>query len=290
MSVFLPESLDEALEVLDRVPDAQLLAGGTDFMVEVNASHRRPPAIVALSQVPELRGWHIDGRHVVLGAGTTYTEMMCTELAGLLPGLAQAARTVGSPQIRNAGTIGGNLGTASPAGDTLPILAALDAGIVIDGQAGTTRTVSLSEFITGPKMTSLGLGEIISAVRIPLLDAAQEFLKVGTRNAMVLAVASVALVVDWAGHDVRIALGSAGPTPIRATEAEQLAISLIDWEQRRLVATTSERDGFVSLVRGAARPIDDHRSTAAYRRHAIGICAGRALGRVLLHEVSEEAS
>jgi CO/xanthine dehydrogenase FAD-binding subunit len=279
VAVYLPGSLADVFEALERAPDAQLLAGGTDFMVEVNAGRRRPTAVVSLGRVPELAGWRRDGADVVLGAGLTYTEMLAPELAGLLPGLAHAARSVGSPQIRNAGTIGGNLGTASPAGDTLPVLAVLDATIVVGSAGKAIRQLSLGELVTGPKQTSLRPGEIILEVRVPAGLPTQEFLKVGTRNAMVISVASVALAVDWVGHTVRLALGSAGPVVIRATEAEEYAASRIDWDTRHLSMSNGDLRAFVALARAAARPIDDHRSTAEYRRHAVGVCAARALGR-----------
>jgi CO/xanthine dehydrogenase FAD-binding subunit len=275
----MPVLLEEAFDALDRCPDAQLLAGGTDFMVEVNYARRRPVAVVCLSKLEELRGWRLDGSEVVLGAGITHSEIEAPPLCGLAPGLAQAARTVGSPQIRNAGTLGGNIATASPAGDTLPVLSALDATVLVASRHNR-RSLRLDELIVGPKRTSLAPGEIIVEVRLPAGFGSQEFLKVGTRNAMVIAVASTAVVVDWQGRSVRCALGSVGPVVIRATQAEQFIASKIDWTGRRL----SDRGAiaeFTSLVRAAARPIDDHRSTADYRRHAAGICAARALERAL---------
>lgn len=154
MPVFRPTSLDEAFAALKTAPEAQLLAGGTDFMVEVNAGLRRPSSVLCLGGIAEIAGWRRDDGHVALGAGLTYTEMMTPELARLVPALARAARTVGSPQIRNAGTIGGNLGTASPAGDSLPVLAALDADIVVAGPGGARRVVPFGELIVGPKRTS----------------------------------------------------------------------------------------------------------------------------------------
>lgn len=278
--VHRPRSLDEAIAALEADPGAQLLAGGTDFMVEVNYGHRRPPSVVSLRDVPELAGWRREGAEVVLGAGCNYTAMERPELVDLVPALAQAARTVGSPQIRNAGTLGGNVGTASPAGDTLPVLAALDASITVRGPAGARR-VRLDELVVGPKRIALGAAEVVQEVRLPAAFGTQEFLKVGTRNAMVIAVASVALVVDWEGRSVRCALGSVGPTVLRAAEAEALVAGLLDWPARRLARREGSLDEFAALVRAAARPIDDHRSTAAYRRHAVGICARRALDRAL---------
>ena len=285
MLVFLPVSLEEAFDAFEQCPDAQLLAGGTDFMVEVNFALRQPPAVVCLRKVEELKGWRLDGADVVLGAGITYTELLAPRLGELLPGLAQASRTVGSPQIRNAGTLGGNLGTASPAGDSLPVLAALDAKIVVASKQGR-RILELDDLIVGPKRTTLGPGEVIVEVRVPAALGSQEFLKVGTRNAMVIAVANVALVVDWAGRSVRCALGSVGPVVIRARDAEELISSRIDWAGRTL-PDDGDLAEFTALVRSAARPIDDHRSTADYRRHAVGVCAYRALGRVFANHNGE---
>jgi CO/xanthine dehydrogenase FAD-binding subunit len=220
--VSLPVSLEEAFDAFERCPDAQLLAGGTDFMVEVNFALRRPPAVVCLRKVEELKGWRLEGSEVVLGAGLTYTELMAPRLSDLVPGLVQASRTVGSPQIRNAGTLGGNLGTASPAGDSLPVLAALDAKIVVASKQGRRS----------------------------------------------------------------LALGSVGPVVIRARDAEELISSRIDWTGRTLPGD-GDLTEFTALVRSAARPIDDHRSTADYRRHAVGVCAQRALERVFANHNGE---
>jgi CO/xanthine dehydrogenase FAD-binding subunit len=273
MTVLLPTSISEAVAALAD-PDAQLLAGGTDFLVEVNAGHRRPGAVVSLRRVGELRGWHESGGWLRLGAAVTYTELLEPELAQLVPALAHAARTVGSPQIRNAGTIGGNLGTASPAGDTLPVLAALDALVEVAGPSGG-RDIPFGAFVTGPKRNALEPGELIVAVRLPVLRGPQEYRKIGVRNAMVIAVASLALAVDLDGRTVRCALGSVGPVPLRAPQAEDWLAGRVNWE-RLTVADPGDLGRFGRLVAEAARPIDDHRSTAAYRRHAVGVLAERA--------------
>jgi CO/xanthine dehydrogenase FAD-binding subunit len=286
VAVFLPTSLEEALDVVARAPEAELLAGGTDFMVQVNAGTRRPPAVLSLRGVPELRGWRRDGDEIVLGAGLTYTEMLAPEFGDLVPLLAQAARTIGSPQIRNAGTIGGNLGTSSPAGDTLPALAVLGAQIGV-GRRGSIRTLGIDELMTGPKRTSLEPGEIIVDVRLPAALGTQEFLKVGPRNAMIIAVASVALLVDWRARQVKVALGSVGPVIMRPAEAEAFAASQISWEEHDIAGGRAALDEFARLVRAGAQPIDDHRSTAEYRLHAVGVCARRALERALRHQQAE---
>jgi CO/xanthine dehydrogenase FAD-binding subunit len=277
MPVTVARSLPEVYEALAASPEAQLLAGGTDFMVEVNFGHRRPTDVVALRNVAELAGWRREGDELVLAAGCTYREMEQPEFALLVPALAQAARTVGSPQIRNAGTIGGNLGTGSPAGDTLPVLAALDARIRV-GSATGIRTLLLDELIVGPKRTTLQPGEVITEVRVPVVDGPQEYLKIGTRNAMVIAVADLALVVDRLARTVRVGLGSVGPTIVRARAAEAWVVDAIDWDTGSFTDDGIPAE-FGRRVAVDARPIDDHRSTAAYRRHGIGVLAERALRR-----------
>jgi CO/xanthine dehydrogenase FAD-binding subunit len=275
MSIARPHDLAGALEALAAEPTAELLAGGTDLMVQVNGGHRDPEAIVSLRRVAELRRWEREGGELYLGAGMTYT-MIQADLTAVAPSLSSAARTVGSPQIRNAGTLGGNVATASPAGDTLPPLAALDAEIVIATPEGDRR-VGIGDFVVGVKRTALPPGEIIRGVRIPAARGPQVFLKVGTRNAMVISVASCAVVLDVAERSVRCALGSVAPTPVRAPEAERLAEEAIDWERGSVPEDVAVRFG--ELVAAAASPIDDHRSTAAYRRHAVGVIARRGLVR-----------
>jgi CO/xanthine dehydrogenase FAD-binding subunit len=268
--VLVPESLDAACELLSTHPGAVALAGGTDLMVGVNAGRTRPDDVVAVGQLAELRGWRRDGDHLVLGAGLSYTSCLA-DLAGLAPVLSQAARSVGSPQIRNAGTIGGNLGTASPAGDGVTALVALGGTVQLASTAGT-RDVDLDDFVLGPRRTQRRPDELIVSVRVPVAAGPQEFLKLGTRNAMVIAVASAALVTG--PGVVRLVLGSAGPGPVRCVEAEALALAT---EPSPEVARQ-----FGMLAAAAASPIDDHRSTAAYRRHAVQVLARRAYERALL--------
>lgn len=288
MTVVAPSSLTEALDVLASAPDAQVLAGGTDFMVEVNDGRRRPSVVVSTRAVADLRGWAEEGDRIRIGAGVTYRDVMTGRLAGLLPALAQAARTVGSPPIRNAGTIGGNLATASPAGDTLPVLAALDAEVEVASKAGTRR-LALGDFIVGPKRTGLRPGELVVAVRVRRCAQGQEYLKVGVRNAMVIAVASLAMALDGGEQKVRIAMGSVGPGPLRAPAAEEWLSAAVDWTAPALRDRTPAAMGetlarTAQLVRAAARPIDDHRATARYRTHAVGVLAERAARRLLLPE------
>lgn len=260
-----PRTLDEALEAAATHPEATILAGGTDLMVAANLEGLRPQAVIGVRRVEELKPW--DGPFI--GAGVTYTRME----RGPLPALAEAARTVGSPQIRNAGTLGGNLGTASPAGDTLPILGALDADIVLRSSAGD-RTLRWDEFLVGPKQTALRPGEIILGVRLPdTVPDRQAFAKIGFRNAMVIAVASCAVFRDEDGTTT-VCLGAVGPTPVRARRAE----AMISAERTPSATALTE---FQRLVSEEVAPITDHRSTEGYRRHASGVLARRTLERVL---------
>ena len=273
----IAKTLDEACGRLAEEPTAVLLAGGTDFMVDVNYHRRKPNFVIALDRVPELKGWRRESGRIEMGAAMTYAEMEDPLFAAYAPALAQAARTVGSPQIRNAGTLGGNLGTASPAGDTLPPLAALDARVSIRSVRGE-REIRLNDLIVGVKKTTLARDEIIRGVSIEEVNGSQEFLKVGVRNAMVISIAAIALVVDKAGKQVRTALGSVSPVPLRARRAEGWISENLDWTSPRPPAQDVLME-FGKLVAEEASPITDHRSTANYRRHAVGVMAQRALAR-----------
>ena len=281
MTVLAPTRLDDAVAALAADPSLTVLAGGTDLMVAVNYGQYRPAGVLSLRRVPELHDWHVDGdgsaAHVVLGAATSYTTLLDPALAALLPALAQASRTVGSPQIRNTGTVGGNLGTASPAGDTLPVLVALDATVELASASGR-RSMPVSEFVTGPKQTALALGELVTAVRVPVAHGPQEFLKIGVRNAMVIAVANCALVLDLGRRHLACALGAVGPVPMRDRDAERWTAAHLDWGHRPRLEPALV-DEFGRRMAAASRPIDDHRATAAYRRHAVEVLARRALAR-----------
>ena len=278
MPVQIARSLDDALAALSAHHPAEPIAGGTDLMVEVNFGRTRLLNVVAIDRVPELKDLSL-GPRVRVGAGVTYTRLL-HEARGQIA-LAEASRTVGSPQIRNAGTIGGNIATSSPAGDTLPVLAALDATIVLRS-ATAERRVPFTRFMTGPKRNERHHDELVVAAEWDDAGPAQTFIKIGTRNAMVIAVASLALVVDRARRRVGVALGSCGATIIRATEAERFAAGLVEehgWS-KPLAASEAAHAEFGRLVAAAAKPIDDVRGTAAYRRHSLAVIAGRALARV----------
>jgi CO/xanthine dehydrogenase FAD-binding subunit len=274
MELLQPASWDEALAAKAARPDALPLWGGTDVMVDVNFGRARPPAILDLTRVPELREWTREDGELRIGAGVTYTRAIA-ELKELLPGLAIASRTVGSPQIRNRGTIGGNLGSSSPAGDALPPLYASGAAVEVASSRGTRR-VPIEEFVTGPKRNTLEPDELIAAVHVEPAQGPQQFSKVGTRNAMVIAVCSFALALDMRRRTVGACLGSAAPTPRRPRAAERFAAQELDWE-RGTPPSEATAERFGELVAAAADPIDDQRGTAAYRRHALAVLARRTL-------------
>ena len=243
-------------------------------MVDVNFGRARPGAILDLTRVRALAEWEERDGVLRIGAGVSYTTAIA-DLGDRLPGLAAASRTVGSPQIRNRGTIGGNLGSSSPAGDALPPLYASEAVVELASTRGTRR-VPVADFITGPKRNVLEADELIAAVHVAPAKGAQQFSKIGTRNAMVIAVCSFALELDAERRGVGTCIGSAAPTPVRATDAETFAAENLEWDK---ASALDERvtTRFGELVAQAASPIDDVRGSAAYRRHALSVLARRTL-------------
>ncbi|HVC75475.1 MAG TPA: FAD binding domain-containing protein [Candidatus Micrarchaeaceae archaeon] len=277
MEFLQPSTWTEALQMKSAHTEAMPIAGGTDVMVEINLDRHRPASILDLTRITELNEWGDDGDLLRIGAGVTYARII-GELADRLPGLAMASRTVGSPQIRNRGTVGGNLGSASPAGDAHPPLLATDAMVELASITGT-RTLPVREFYTGPKRNAMRKDELIAAFLVAPAKGPQQFSKVGTRNAMVIAVCSFALALDPEKRHIGTGIGSAAPTPVMAEEAERFLEGALDegglWEKPAAVEA-SMLARFGELVAAAAKPIDDVRGTAAYRRHALAVMARRS--------------
>jgi CO/xanthine dehydrogenase FAD-binding subunit len=276
----IPASLDEAYAILaGSSRDAQItpIAGGTDVMVRITGEIGPPPArMVDLSRLDELRGIAIEGRSIVLGARTTYTEIRRSDVCREhLPALVEAAGTIGAAQIQNRGTLGGNIANASPAGDTLPVLLALDAAIEVGGPRGA-RTVPAAGFWVACRRTALAPDELILRIRIPIVGGREaRFRKIGTRRAQ--AISKVVLAVAWregeraarAWTDVRVALGSVADRPIRA-RATEMALEGME-------PTPEVADAAAEALAAEIQPIDDVRSTAEYRR----VVAARALHRIV---------
>jgi CO/xanthine dehydrogenase FAD-binding subunit len=267
-----PATWDEALAVKAEQPDAVPIQGGTDVMVELNFDMRRPAVLLDLGRIGELTGWDTDGGRLRVGAGVSYAQVI-ESLGDRLPGLAQASRTVGSPQIRNRGSVGGNLGAASPAGDSHPPLLAGDAAIEVASVRGV-RMIPAADFYTGVKRNRLEPDELIRAFWVAPATGPQYFSKIGTRNAMVIAVCSFAIALHPGERRVGTGIGSAAPTPRRAPLAEEFLRRELDWAAP--LDETVARE-FGELVKDAAAPIDDVRGSAGYRRHALSVMARRTL-------------
>ncbi len=276
MTVIVAKELNTALAALREHHDARLIQGGTDLMVEINFNHVKPTTMISLRDVASLRTISRDqpGK-LSIGSGVPYSVIEGEPVLSVIPALAQAARTVGSPQIRAAGSLGGNLGTCSPAGDTLPVMFALDAMIHLK-TLDSTRVVSIHDFMTGVKHSVRQHDEIITSIDFPIINGWQGYSKVGVRNAMVISVASACLVADHENANVRIALGSVGPTIIRCHEAESWLTSSQDLSAGQSISLDVANE-FGRRAAGESSPIDDHRSTAQYRRHAISVLASRLL-------------
>ncbi|WP_433545106.1 FAD binding domain-containing protein [Streptomyces sp. CA-294286] len=279
MDFLRPASWEDALAAKAEHPTAVPIAGGTDVMVEINFDHRRPEYLLDLDRIGELREWEVGRDSVNLGASVPYTQIM-DHLRAELPGLALAAHTVGSPQIRNRGSVGGNLGAASPAGDSHPALLSAGAEVEVQSVRGT-RMIPVEEFYTGVKRNALRPDELIRAVHIAKADGPQQFSKVGTRNAMVIAVCAFGIALHPGTRTVRTGIGSAAPTPLRARTAEEFLDAALEeggfWESGKIIPPSVAKQ-FAELASASCNPIDDVRGTAKYRRHAVGIMARRTLG------------
>jgi len=273
--VVSPASLRDAFALLDAEPRTPI-AGGTDLMVRISAElGPLPPRILDLSRLDDLRGIALDREAITLGALTTYTEIRASPLCREhLPALVDASATIGAAQIQNRGTLGGNIANASPAGDSLPVLLAMDAEIVVGGVSGE-RSVPARSFWTAYRETALASGELILRIRIPLAPGREvRFRKVGTRRAQ--AISKVVAAVAWRDHGrstgwthVRVGLGSVAPTPIRVGAAELVL--------ERSRPTPETADAAAQALADAIEPIDDVRSTADYRR----MVAARVLHRIV---------
>ncbi|MFI2261150.1 xanthine dehydrogenase family protein subunit M [Streptomyces tubercidicus] len=279
MDFLRPASWEEALAAKAEHPTAVPIAGGTDVMVEINFDHRRPEYLLDLNRIGDLSEWEVGEKTVRLGASVSYTQIM-EQLRAELPGLALASHTVASPQIRNRGGVGGNLGTASPAGDAHPALLASGGAVEVESVRGR-RLIPIDDFYVGVKRNAMEPDELIRSVQLPKADGPQQFSKVGTRNAMVIAVCAFGIALHPQTRTVRTGIGSAAPTPVRAREAEDFLTAALEeggfWESGAPIPPSVAKQ-FAQLASGACNPIDDVRGSAKYRRHAVGIMARRTLG------------
>ena len=275
-----PKTMPEALDMLAE-GGAMPIAGGTNVVVDLRAGKHQPRALVDVSRLPGLRGVRREDGHLVIGGGTTISDLLHDPLiAQHAPALAEAASLFANPLIRNRATVAGNLVDASPAADTAPPLLALAAEVELSSRAGTRR-VPLADFLVGVRKTVRRPDELLTAAYVPLPDAlgsASHFYKLGLRKADAISVLSAAVAVTWdaAGRctAARIALGALAPRPLRASAAEEALLG-----QTLTPALVAEA---ARLAGEATRPIDDIRGTAAYRREVTEVIVRRLLGKVLI--------
>jgi CO/xanthine dehydrogenase FAD-binding subunit len=275
--VVSPRTLDEAFVAMASAPHRPV-AGGTDLLVQITGEIGEPPErVIDLWGLDELRGISVEPGALVIGALATYTDIRrSSDVAEFLPALADAAATIGAAQIQNRGTLGGNAANASPAGDTLPLLLATDAELVLGGPRGE-RTVPAAAFWTDYRRTALAQDELILRISFPIVEDRQvRFRKVGTRRAQ--AISKVMMALAWERRDggewrnVHLALGSMAPTPVRASGTEGIL--------EGAMPTPDVADAAVAALAEELSPIDDVRSTADYRRAV----AGRVLHRLIRDE------
>ncbi|MFJ3833266.1 xanthine dehydrogenase small subunit [Streptomyces sp. NPDC090046] len=264
-STFLrPGTLAEALRLLRERPGAVVVAGSTDWGVEVNIRSRRADCVVAVDRLPELRALRVESGHVEIGAALTLTEIE-RRLDGRVPLLAELFPQFASRLIRNSATLGGNLGTGSPIGDSPPVLLALEASVVLAGADGE-HEVPLCDYFTGYRQSVRRPGELIRAVRIPLpLSPVAAFHKIAKRRFDDISSVAVAFALDIEDGTVRkarIGLGGVAATPIRAVDAEAAL------EGRPWAAETVE--AAAQVLRAQGTPMDDHRASAGYRSAMLG--------------------
>src|SRR5262245_30203065 len=269
--MYRPRALDEALELLAQRPgEIRPLAGGTDVLVKAKDGLVNPASLFDVSLIPELRGIEEEGAFLRIGAAVTHSELMASPLvARYVPALPPACAVIGGPQIRNRGTLGGNLANASPAADTVPALFAVDATVELCS-VSERRELKIDELATGPRQTSLQPDELIVAVRVPKRPRLRGvFLRLGQRQAQAISKVSIAVTAsfeDGKPDFVRVAYGAVAPTVIRAPEAERLLLE----------GGAAALEQALEAAREAVRPIDDLRSTAAYRRAMSGVLLRRA--------------
>lgn len=265
--VHSPRTLGDAYSIIARRPGIRVIAGGTDLMVLMNAHMLDAPAFLDIWRVDELRGIVDEGESIKIGALTSYTQLIKSNLIQrCIPSLVAASRTIGAIQIQNRGTIGGNIVNASPAGDSLPVLAAYDAEVEI-GSAGGTRRVAFNHFYTGYRRSVLEPDELVLAVRIPRLreDERDFFWKVGTRRAQAISktvMAAKGQIDDGRIKSISIGVGSVAPTVVRAPQTEHL----LTGQTLKPALIKQARE----MIAQEIKPITDLRSTEHYRRTVTG--------------------
>ncbi|MEB3264877.1 MAG: FAD binding domain-containing protein [Synechococcus sp.] len=268
-------SLEAALEWRRSHPEATVLAGGTERMGDQALEHFRPQGYLHIGRIPALQEIHIHDDHLHLGAAATLERLCRPDVVAALPMLAQVAASIGTPQARRRGTVGGNLAGGLPDRSLAPALLALGCEVVLQAAERSERRLPLETFLQGRGLTALAGDELLTGLRVRRQRGPQHFSLVGPRGALVYPTVATALVVDPQQRQVALGIGNAAPTAIRAREAERWIAAAIDWPQRRLPAGAAETFG--QQAAAACSPIDDVQASAAYRRHAVAVMARRLL-------------
>lgn len=269
----LPETVAEAVAALAERPGAVLVAGGTEVMPDLLWRRRSATGFVSLRRIPSLRAVTVDRETLVIGAGATAARLQGGDVVAAAPGLARAAASLGTPQVRTEATAGGNVVSALPYRNLLPMLLALDARLELSGG----QVVPFDGFVTAPGRTRLAAGEVLTGLRLPVRPGFQDYVKIGRRNAQYVATVSAALVLDTAGRRARLAFGNAAPLPLRLDDADRVATEAVDWATGTVSAAGAAE--VAELVRRGVDPPADEVASADYRRHALGVLATRLLTR-----------
>jgi len=264
MYYFQPESLKDLLLIIDNENNYEIIAGGTDLIINLSGLKERSRAIIDITNIKEIKGIRKEKSGIVIGAATTISNVA----QAMLPDcLIQGAHSIGSPQIRNVGTIGGNICNASPCGDTLAPLICLEADFILISSKGE-RSISAENFFLGPKQTILQPKEILKEIKISnaYLEGNSAFRMIGQRNGQAISQVNLAVWLKRDSQsaeimDLRIAAGSVAPTPLRFAEAEN-ALRGTNPDKAKIMQVAK-------LIKTSIKPIDDVRSTAEYRRDVI---------------------
>lgn len=275
-SLLMPNTVEDAVAALSAHPRARLIAGGCDVVADLNRG-APPTGLVSLRAVEGLRGVQDDNGRWLIGAMTTIADLRSNkELCRRAQALGQAARSLGSRQVRNRATVGGNICGGGPSRTLIPVLLAYDATVEVASEDGQ-RHEPLSS-VLAPIGTRLASAEIVTGVSFTPMTGPQRYYRIGPRNAVCYATASVVVVLDEAARSVRVALGGVAPTAVRATAAEAVGSEGVDWQQRTVGDDVAA--AFGAAAAEAADPISDFVASAEYRRHAVAVMARRALKHI----------
>lgn len=268
-------TLEEALAWRQRHPQARVIGGGTELMADQALELFRPAGYLHVGRIAELQAIAISEETITIGAGVTIERLGQGDLAKALPILSQLAQTIGTPQARRRGTVGGNLGSGMPDRSLAPALLALGCTVMVHSAARHERSLPLKDFLLGRGRTALAADELITGLVVQRRNGFQRYSQVGPRAALVYPTVATALVVDPEHRWLALGIANAADTAIRAEQAEHQAAAQINWEERSLPPGLAEQFG--TWAAEACTPSSDEQATATYRSHAVAVMARRLL-------------